>query len=194
MDISQFLGSLGVFDLLVILFLFAMFVLGFAQGTIRRLLGLASIVFSFLLASQLRDPVGGFLAANWTHLPKEYDVMFAYLTMFVAAAVAFSVVIQGFYRKQPLFERYTVVDELIGGLLGIVQGIVILAAFIVILDSFYRIPGIAPDNDELRVLRDVFNAYDGSRTAAVFRQAIIPASFAIIGGLVPVEVRSFFGA
>ncbi|HEU4671512.1 MAG TPA: CvpA family protein [Candidatus Limnocylindrales bacterium] len=193
MDISQFLGSLGVFDLLVILFLFAMFVLGFAQGTIRRLLGLASIVFSFLLASQLRDPVGGFLATNWTQLPKEYDVMFGYLVVFVAASVAFSVVIQGFYRKQPLFEKYTVVDELIGGLLGIVQAVVILAAVIVILDSFYRIPGIAPDNDELKVLRDVFNAYNDSRTATVFREAIIPASFAVIGGLVPGDVRSFFG-
>jgi uncharacterized membrane protein required for colicin V production len=192
-DISKFLGSLGVFDLVVILFLFAMFVLGYAQGTIRRLLGLASIVFSFLLASQLRDPVGGFLAANWTQLPKEYDVMFAYLVVFVAASIAFSVVIQGFYRKQPLFEKYTFVDELIGGLLGIVQAVVILAALIVILDSFYRIPGISPDTDELKVLRDVFNAYDGSRTAAVFRDAIIPASFAVIGGLVPVDVRSFFG-
>jgi uncharacterized membrane protein required for colicin V production len=192
-DLAKFLQSLSAFDLLAILFLFGMFVLGFAQGTIRRLLGLASIVFSFLLASQLREPLGGFLATNWTQLPKDYDIMFGYLVAFVAASVAFSVVIQGFYRKQPLFDKYNFVDELIGGLLGIVQGVVILGALIVILDSFYRIPGIAPDADEIKVLRDIFTAYDTSQTGDLFRQALIPASFAVVGALIPPDVRSFFG-
>ncbi|HET7026055.1 MAG TPA: CvpA family protein [Candidatus Limnocylindrales bacterium] len=194
MDLAQFLQSLTTFDLLAILFLFAMFVLGFIQGTIRRLLGLASIVFSFLLASQLREPVGNFLATNWTQLPRDYDRMFAYLVVFVAAAVAFSVVIQGFYRKQPLFDKYSFVDELIGGGLGILQGAVILGAVVIILDSFYRIPGIAPDPDELGVLRNFFTAYDQSHTAAAFRETFIPASFAIVGALIPPDVRSFFGA
>jgi len=193
-DLGKTLQSLSAFDLLAILFLLGMFILGYVQGTIRRLLGLASIVFSFLLASQLREPVGGFLAANWTQLPKDYDMMFGYLVVFVAAAVAFSVVIQGFYRKQELFEKYTFVDELLGGFLGILQGAVILGALFVILDSFYRIPGVAPDPDELRVLRDVFNAYDNSQTAELFRQSLIPASFAVVGGLIPPDVRSFFGA
>jgi membrane protein required for colicin V production len=191
--VDKFLQSLSAFDVLALLFLFAMFVLGFAQGTIRRLLGLASIVFSFLLASQLRGPVGGFLAANWTQLPRDYDVMFGYLIVFVAAAVAFSVVIQGFYRKQPLFDRYEWVDEVLGGLLGLVQGAVILGSLIVILDSFYKIPGIAPDPDELKVLRDFFGFYTDSQTAALFRHTLIPASFAVIGALVPGDVRSFFG-
>ncbi|HEU4571650.1 MAG TPA: CvpA family protein, partial [Candidatus Limnocylindrales bacterium] len=176
MDLGKTLQSLSAFDLLAILFLFGMFVLGFVQGTIRRLLGLASIVFSFLLASQLREPVGHFLASNWTQLPPDYDVMFGYLVVFVAAAVAFSVVIQGFYRKQALWEKYSFIDELLGGFLGVLQGAVILGALIVILDSFYRIPGIAPDADELKVLRDVFNAYTDSQTAEVFRQTLIPAS------------------
>jgi membrane protein required for colicin V production len=191
-DLGKFLQSLTTFDLLAILFLFGMFVLGFVQGTIRRLLGLASIVFSFLLSSQLRDPVGNFLAVNWTQLPKDYDVMFGYLVVFVAAAVAFSVVIQGFYRKQPLFDRYTFVDEAIGGALGILQGAIILGALIIILDSFYRIPGIAPDSDELGILRDFFNGYDHSQTAIAFRETFIPASFAVVGALIPAEVRSFF--
>jgi uncharacterized membrane protein required for colicin V production len=192
-DVGKLLQSLSGFDLLAILFLFGMFVLGFVQGTIRRLLGLASIVFSFLLASQLRDPVGNFLANNWTHLPREYDIMFGYLIVFVAAAVAFSVVIQGFYRKQPLFDKYTFVDEAIGGLLGILQGIVILGAVIVILDSFYRVPGLAPDADEVKFLRDFFNGYNSSQTADLFRQSLIPASFAVVGSLIPPDVRSFFG-
>jgi uncharacterized membrane protein required for colicin V production len=53
-DIVHTITSIGLFDWLVIGFSVAMFVLGFAQGVIRRLLGIVSIAFSFLLAAQLR--------------------------------------------------------------------------------------------------------------------------------------------
>jgi len=66
LNIAEFIRSFNLFDLLVILFLFGMFILGFIQGTVRRLLGLAAILFSFLLAANLREPLGNFLASNWT--------------------------------------------------------------------------------------------------------------------------------
>lgn len=192
MDVARFLTSIDLFDLLAILFVFAMFILGFIQGTIRRFLGLAAITFSFLLASQLRDPLGAFLAANWTHLPAEYSYMIGYGVIFLAASIAFSVVIQGFYRPQPLFARASVLDELLGGGIGIVQGLVILGAMVVILDSFFRIPGIAPNPNELGILRDLFEAYDRSGTAALFRESLIPAFLAVLGGFVPDAVRGLF--
>ncbi|MER3418272.1 MAG: hypothetical protein C4343_04005 [Chloroflexota bacterium] len=192
-DATDFLTSINLFDLLAILFVFAMFILGVIQGTIRRLLGLAAIIFSFLLASQLRGLLGAFLASNWTHLPPEYSYMIGYGTVFVAASVAFSLVIQGFYRPQPLFARASFVDELLGGSVGIVQGLVILGAMIVILDSFYRLPGIAPNPHELGLLRDLFRAYDSSGTAALFRGSLIPAFFAVLGGFVPDAVRGRYG-
>jgi len=193
-DIAEFVRSINLFDLLAILFLFAMFVLGTIQGTIRRLLGLAAITFSFLLASQLRDPLGAFLAANWTHLPPEYSYMIGYGVVFVAASIAFSLVIQGFYRPQPLFARASFLDELLGGAVGVVQGCVILGAMIVILDSFFRIPGIAPNPNELGVLRDLFRAYDPSGAAVLFRGTLVPAFFAVLGGFIPDAVRGLYSA
>jgi uncharacterized membrane protein required for colicin V production len=192
-DVAEFVRSINLFDLLAILFVFAMFILGVIQGTIRRLLGLAAITFSFLLASQLRDPLGAFLAANWTHLPPEYSYMIGYGVVFVAASIAFSLVIQGFYRPQPLFARASFLDELLGGAVGVVQGCVILGAMIVILDSFFRIPGIAPNPNELGVLRDLFHAYDPSGTAVLFRGILVPAFFAVLGGFVPDAVRGLYG-
>ena len=62
MNIGEFITSINRFDLLVVLFLGGMFVLGFVQGTIRRLLGLAAMLFSFLLAANLRDSLG---AVTW---------------------------------------------------------------------------------------------------------------------------------
>ena len=86
MDFGEFLSSLTIFDFGFFLFLFGFFVLGFAQGTIRRLLGLAAVMFSFLLAANLRDPLGSFLATNWTQFPREYAYMIGFLTVFLAAS------------------------------------------------------------------------------------------------------------
>ena len=76
------------FDLLVVLACFGMFVLGFIQGTIRRVLGLAAMLFSFLFAANLRDPLGNYLASEWNQFPDEYAVMLGFGIIFVAATVA----------------------------------------------------------------------------------------------------------
>jgi uncharacterized membrane protein required for colicin V production len=190
-DIEGFLTSLNAFDLVATLFLFGMFVLGFAQGTIRRLLGIASILFSFLLAGQLREPLGSFLASNWTQFPSEYSYMLAYLLVFAFAAILFSIIIQSFYKHQALFEKSRFADEVIGGVLGVVQGLLLIGIGIVILDSYFQL--YLPENDnELRFLRSIFEFYDPSVIAALFRETLIPAFFAILGPLVPDEVKAFF--
>ena len=50
------------FDLVILLALMAMFVVGYAQGVIRRLLGIAAVIFAIVLGSYLRAPLGGYLA------------------------------------------------------------------------------------------------------------------------------------
>jgi uncharacterized membrane protein required for colicin V production len=191
-DIEGFLTSIELFDLVAVLFLFGMFVLGFAQGTIRRLLGLASILFSFLLAGQLRGPLGSFLADNWDQWSAQYNYMLAYLGVFVFASILFSIIVQSFYKSQPLFEKARFIDEVIGGLIGILQGAVIIGAGIVILDSYFVLPGIPEDPDEIGLLRSIFDLYDPSVTAAFFRDVLIPGAFAIFGALVPADVQALF--
>jgi membrane protein required for colicin V production len=191
-NIAEFLRSINLFDLVIVLLLFGMFILGFIQGTIRRLLGIASILFSFLLAANLQGPLGDFLARNWTQFEPQYAVMIGFGTVFVAASIAFTLVIQAFYTKVPLFEKYTFIDEILGGLLGVLQGALILGAVIVILDSFFRIPGIPQRNTELPLLRDIYNAYTNSGTAVLFRETLIPAFFAIFGFIVPDRIKILF--
>ncbi len=192
MDVAGFITSQNLFDLLVLLVLFGAFVLGFIQGTIRRLLGIASILFSFLVAAQVRDPLGNFLANNWTQFPREYSYMLGFLIVFVAASVAFSLVIQGFYKRTPLMSQTTIVDELLGGILGILQALIILGAITIILDSFFKLPNIAPSNNELKFLRDFWNALDPSGTARIFRDTLIPAFFAAVGAFIPADIRGLY--
>ena len=184
MDLGTFFGSIQTVDLLLALFFMAFFVLGFAQGTIRRLIGIGSILFSFLLAANLAEPFGGFLATNWTHLPKEYSEMVGFATIFVAASLAFAIVVQGFYRPQPLFEKTRFVDEILGGLLGLLQA--------AILDSFFRLSGIAQDPDEIDFLRNLWVFLDGSQIVEFFRTTLIPAFFVLVGLFIPSDIKQMY--
>lgn len=192
MNIGQFLASISLFDLIVFFGLFAMFILGFIQGTIRRLLGIGAILFAFLLAANLRQPLGDYLARNWTHLAPEYSFMIGFGVVFVATSVVLTILIQSFYDKTPLFEKYDLVDEVLGGILGIAQGVLLLAVMIVILDSFFRVAGVAERNSELPFLRGLFELYDPSATASVMRGGFIPGLFAVLGLFIPEALRPFF--
>jgi uncharacterized membrane protein required for colicin V production len=192
MDFGEFIAGFGTFDLLVVLYFGAFFVLGYIQGTIRRLLGIASILFSFLFAANLRAPLGEFLASNWRQFSPEYAVMIGFGTVFIAGAIAFTVVIQGFYKTQPLFEKQRFVDELIGGVLGLLQAAIFLGCVIIVLDTFFTVPGIPQSPNELPFLRDFWNALNDSNTVEIFRATLIPAFFAITGAFVPADIRRFF--
>ena len=190
MDFGEFISSLTLFDYVYFLFLFGFFVLGFAQGTIRRLLGLAAVMFSFLFAANVRDPLGAFLAANWTQFPKEYAYMIGFLTVFLAAWIALTIVIQNFYTPQPLWEKYRFVDEVIGGILGVIEGGLLLVVAIVILDSFFLIPGIGESGNELHFLRDFWDFMDAAQVTAFFRESIVPVFFVVFGLFIPDDIES----
>jgi uncharacterized membrane protein required for colicin V production len=184
-DLQDFFANINRVDLLIFLFFMAFFVLGFAQGTIRRLIGIASILFSFLFAANVAEPLGNYLGSNWTQFSKEYATMIGFLTVFLASSVAFAVVVQGLYKTQPLFQKARFVDELVGGILGLLEAALIFGCILVILDSFFRIPGIAADAQELRFLRQFWEQIDPTRAAAMFRDTVIPTFFLLTGFLVP---------
>ncbi len=192
MDIGEFLNGFAAIDLVLILVFMGFFVLGFAQGAIRRLIGLAAVLFSFFFAANLADPLGQFLGANWTQFPEQYSYMIGFGTVFVASALAFALVVQGFYRPQPLFEKARFADEALGAILGLLQAAVILGATVIILDTFFRIPGIPQDPQELPLLRELWTALDGSQIVNAFRSTLIPAFIGLTGFLIPDTIQAFF--
>jgi uncharacterized membrane protein required for colicin V production len=191
-DIGTFLSGITTVDLILVLYFMGFFVLGFAQGTIRRLIGIGAVLFSFFFAANIAEPLGNFLGANWTQFPKQYSYMVGFLTVFVAATVAFALVVQGFYKPQPLFEKARFVDELIGGFLGLIQAAIILGAIVIILDSYFRLTGIPKSPNELPLLRDLWSALDTSQIVKVFRETIIPVFLTVFGFLVPSSLRALY--
>ena len=192
MNITEFLNTISMVDVLILLGLFAFFILGWAQGTIRRLIGIASMAFSFFLAAVLHVPLGRFLTENWTQFPPEYSVMIGFLTLFVAGVVAFSLVIQGTYHKTEIFAEHPIVDEILGGVLGVLQGFLLLMFVTIILDQFFLYTNIPPDADELPFLRGIWTAIDTSAIGQALHESIIPVFLGIFSFIVPESVTALY--
>ncbi len=192
MDVVEFIEGLNLFDLLVVFFVAGFFVVGYIQGTLRRLLGLAITLVSLLLALNLREPLGAWLAQYWTQLPKAYVYMLAFGVSFLVIYIAGSVTVQTFYKRTPLFAKATVLDELIGGILGALQALLMVGTLILVLDSYYSLPGIPADPDEIGILRDIYNFYDTSQVAGLYRESLIPLFFALFGWIVPSDLAELY--
>ena len=82
----------NLFDVLILLFFVAAFILGFIQGAVRRLIGIGAVLFSLVLAAQLSRHIGGYLAANWTNWPANYTYMVAFLGLFVLFVVVLAII------------------------------------------------------------------------------------------------------
>jgi len=184
------------FDLVIFLALLAMFVVGYAQGVVRRLLGIGAILFSLFLAAQARAPVGEYLANEWTSIIASYSYMIAFAAVFIASAVTISVAIQITYRPAPLFPRYPVLDEILGGLLGVLEGFIILMATLMILDPYYTQAAVRDSVGigEFGLLRTLHEFLDPTLLAAIMRDTVIPAWFAVLGFFFPPDVRDAFAS
>ena len=182
------------FDLVIFLALLAMFVVGYAQGVVRRLLGIGAILFALILGAQLRQPVGQYLTNQWTTIAPAYSFMVGFGAVFVAAAVTLSLAIQLTYRPAPLFPKYPVLDEVLGGLLGVLEGIIILVAILLITDPYYTAAAFR-DNagfGEFRLLRSVHEWLDPTLTVDLLRNTFVPVILAVLGFLFPQDVRDTF--
>lgn len=182
------------FDLVIFLALLAMFVVGYAQGVIRRLLGIGAILFSLVLGALLRPSVGQYLANEWTTIIPQYSYMVGFGAVFVAAAVTLSLGIQISYRPAPLFPKYPVLDELLGGLLGVLEGFLFIIAFLLITDPYFTLQ-TAKDHaglGEFGLLRTVHDFIDPTLTADILRNTVIPVVLLLLGFVFPQDVRDAF--
>jgi uncharacterized membrane protein required for colicin V production len=189
-EIERFINSIPIFDLLVLGALFGMFVLGYIQGVIRRLIGIVSISFAFIVAAQARDPLGTWLANNWVQFPASYSRMLAFGLVFVTIAVSLALITQFNYKTQMLWPKAQFVEEAVGGMLGVIQGILILLAVIVIIDPYFRASGGVAAAGELPFLRGFHDAFTGSTTASIYRGTLIPGLLALFGALIPDSIEA----
>ena len=179
---------LNVVDLVLLVILAGAFLLGFFQGAIRQLLGVLAWLISFLLSANLRDPVGDFLGRYWTFFPPGYSQMLAFGLVFIVLFVIANILIQVRYRRAVIHSRVTVLDEILGGLLGALLAVLLVATAIVVMDSYYARGG-AGGTDDVPWIGQTYRAMADSRIVSGLRTSLIPNLLAILGPLLPPEVR-----
>lgn len=193
MDVAGFFANLNLTDLVVFVYMMGWFVLGFAQGAVRRVVGVLTISFSFFLAAQLNAYLGPFLASHWTQFPSGYAEMVGFATLFVAGFIAFALIVQGTYKRVAVFAAHPIVDELLGGLMGLIEGFLLLMFVLIILDQFFLTASPAANPTELPLLRPVWEAINSSGTGRVLHENLIPSFISITGFLLPASVRALYG-
>jgi uncharacterized membrane protein required for colicin V production len=190
LDIVGIIKGAPISDLVILGGLFLAVVIGAMQGTIRRLLGIASILFAFLAAANLRDPVGDFLAHNWQQFPTGYCKLLAFGLLFGVLWIGLSLLIQGFYKRTDIYAARPVVDDLLGALLGLVQGVLLLCVAIVILGSYSLPSPFSGEIDFLRQAQDIL--VHQSHIASALRDGVIPTLVHGSAFLLPADLVAMF--
>jgi uncharacterized membrane protein required for colicin V production len=189
-DIVGVIRSAPLIDLGLLLSLCAFLFLGVVQGAIRRLLGILSMLVAFTLAANLRDPVGDFLAGNWTQFDVGYNRLLAFGIVFVAASIVASITIQGLYKRTDLSTEHPVVEDALGGLLGLLQGVVVLTIAVIIFNS-YTLP--APHSGDVTQVRDAQNLIiHESHIAGGMRDVLAPTFIRVLSPLLPSDLVAIF--
>jgi uncharacterized membrane protein required for colicin V production len=192
-DFAEWLGSLNIVDVVIFIALFGMFVVGYVQGAVRRGVGVVAMTFSFFLAGQLNQFLGKFLAENWLQYPPLYSYMIGYLILFFAGIIAFAVIVQVTYRKVELFLRFPVLDEILGGLLGVTWGMLLLMYTATIMGTYFLAAPVG-DPDEMRLLRDIWDALESSSFGQLLVTQVVPVFVSWTSFLLPDYVITVFGA
>jgi uncharacterized membrane protein required for colicin V production len=190
-DFGEWLSSLNIVDVVIVIGLFGMFVVGYIQGAVRRGVGVVTLTVSFFLAGQLNQWLGKFLAENWVQYPPLYSYMIGYLILFFAGVIAFAIIVQVTYSKVELFVRFPVLDEVLGGLLGVAWGLLLLLFTTTILGTYFLVAPVG-DPDEMRLLRDLWNAIDGSAIGQTLIASVIPLFVAWTSFLLPSSVTTVY--
>lgn len=181
------------FDVVAFLFLVGWFIVGYFQGLTRRAFGIIALLFSLLVAAQLRQSLGEYLAGEWRAAPAEYSYMVAFGALFLGLWIALSVGIQLFYRPAPLLSRYPVLDELLGGVLGVLEGGLLLVVLLLVTDPYFlSAAGKVAAPGEFAPLRSIHDLFDDSLTAGFLRHQVIANVLAVVGGLFPRDVVETF--
>jgi uncharacterized membrane protein required for colicin V production len=189
-DIVGLIKSAPVVDLAILIGLGVFFFLGVMQGAIRRLLGIASILFAFLIAGNLRDTAGDFLAHNWAQFDLGYNRLLAFAIVFVVLSVALTITIQGFYKRTDISADHPIIDDIFGGLLGLLQGLLILLLVVIVLSSYPLPPARAGDVSQLRDAQDML--VNQSHIGEWMKNVLAPPFVHLLGVLLPSDLVSTF--
>jgi len=176
-------------DIVMLLFLAGLLRAGWSSGFIRRLLGLVFLVGSFVAGAYLRVPAGALVGTFLPQIPAAYAEMVGYSVASSALLLGLNLVSQPFMSRAPKHGLSRKTDQLLGLILGGVEGVLILSAAIVILHTYASVQSVGGFVDT-GLLHDIRDAVDGSTIGQVLEKTTVPIVLLLLGPLLPKDVTT----
>lgn len=175
------------FDIVLIALLVLGFAVGFFRGAIRSLLAMGAWAVCFVFAAYLRVPLGEWLARSAT-FSSAYADLVAFAVIFFGLFTTLVLIIM-LSRAPTEWTRHTMVDDIVGGVLGVVVVGLVIASAIVMLDHYYAVANPTPVAD-VGWAADINRALTGSTIARWIGDAGVKALGFLLGPVLPNDIRA----
>lgn len=174
---------------MLLLFIGGMALNGWRSGFVRRLIGLAFLVVSFLVGAYLRVPAGAIVHSVLPKIPEAYAQMVGYSVIFSALLLGLNLVAKPILARAPRHGVSRATDASLGAVLGFVEAVLIASAVIVILHSFSSVASGLPSFVETGFLKDARTAVDDSTIGGILEKTIVPVVLLVLGPLLPTAIK-----
>jgi membrane protein required for colicin V production len=178
-------------DIALVAFLAAAFFVGIVRGAVRQLVALGAWFVTFVVAAYLRNPVGDWIAAQQLQLSPDYVHMLGFVLSFlVLFGLAVLVIEVGGTTLQ--LTRQPLVDDVVGGIVGLGVGLLVVASLVIALDTFYA-TGPPAGTAELDFVHAIEVALQRSTIVQSLHTSLVPGLVSLLGPLLPTDVRRLVG-
>jgi hypothetical protein len=163
---------------------------GWRTGFLHRLAGLAFMAIAFVLGAYLRGPFGDLVTSAFPNIPSDYAGLLGYVFVFPVALAALHLVSYPFLRGRRMSGMTKELDRALGAVMGFVEGVLILSAAVVILDTYFSGGLSAGSTPGLDYISSLTSAFNSSVTVQLLRSSTVPLVLAVLGPLLPSDISS----
>lgn len=185
----EVLTEFTVLDLVVLVTLAGGVLAGFQQGLLRYFLNSAVVVVAFIVASQLKGPIGSALSSFWDLGTPEQQELWVYLLLLAAGIIGGFILVRMFYRQTrlPIIRQ---VDEVLGSVAGVVWVALTYTFSLIILDTFFLTVSES-SAEAAAILGPIYDELNQSVILGWFREWLMPIVAFVVRPFVPAEIDQF---
>ncbi len=127
---------MAITDICILVGIALFAVLGFRDGFFRKLFGILGLILGLIVATKFMSSLGD-LFIKWTDFSNDVSNVLAFSFLFMGAMVTVNILFRWFGRSSK--ETLTFRSRLVGGVLGLAQGIVVVS-LLTLMFSIFDIP------------------------------------------------------
>lgn len=163
---------------------------GFRSGFLKRLFGILFALISLLLTAYLRIPVAAIAAGLFPDIPTSYvDLVTSIIIFPIALTILHAISRKTIERINPKGLTKEI-DAVLGAIFGGIEAILILSALVVIVDAYLVSGSALTKGLPSGPISEIVKAFNASETVHLLRQTTVPFVLAILGPLLPKDLKS----